>query len=94
MRRIILAAGLLLAVMSAVYAQDAQPGSDGIGDPYFPTLGNGGYDALHYTLDLRVDMETNTLAGTVTMALVSISRAFPPSIRPNWPATTRSASPT
>jgi len=21
---------------------------DGIGDPYYPQLGNGGYDALHY----------------------------------------------
>jgi hypothetical protein len=26
------------------------PGADGIGDSYYPQLGNGGYDALHYTL--------------------------------------------
>jgi aminopeptidase N len=30
-----------------------RPGASGIGDPLFPTLGNGGYDARHYTLDLR-----------------------------------------
>src|SRR5688500_7910362 len=28
------------------------PGADGLGDPYFPTLGNGGYDARHYDLAL------------------------------------------
>jgi hypothetical protein len=29
------------------------PGSAGLGDRLYPTLGNGGYDALHYNLDLR-----------------------------------------
>ncbi|MEL6308778.1 MAG: M1 family peptidase, partial [Chloroflexota bacterium] len=43
------------------------PGAAGVGDPYFPELGNGGYDALHYTLDLEADLETNTISGTVTM---------------------------
>jgi aminopeptidase N len=42
-------------------------GADGLGDPLFPLLGNGGYDALHYTLDLKPDMNQETLAGTVTM---------------------------
>lgn len=46
---------------------DPQPGADGLGDPYDPQLGNGGYDAQHYTLELSVDMENNTLAGSVTM---------------------------
>src|SRR3954447_8335446 len=31
----------------------AHPGAAGIGDPLFPRLGNGGYDALHYDLTLR-----------------------------------------
>lgn len=43
------------------------PGSDGIGDPYFPLLGNGGYDARHYTIDLSVDPVRNRIAGTSTM---------------------------
>jgi aminopeptidase N len=42
-------------------------GADGLGDPLFPLLGNGGYDALHYTLDLKPDMEQKSLSGTVTM---------------------------
>ncbi|MDH5507001.1 MAG: M1 family metallopeptidase [Anaerolineae bacterium] len=43
------------------------PGAAGIGDSYFPLLGNGGYDALHYTLDLDVDMANNSLSGTAEM---------------------------
>ena len=40
---------------------------DGRGDPYLPRLGNAGYAAQHYTLDLRVDPDTDVLSGTVTM---------------------------
>ncbi|MEV7794342.1 M1 family metallopeptidase [Streptomyces sp. NPDC087512] len=29
---------------------DPAPGSDGVGDPLFPTLGNGGYQVVHYDL--------------------------------------------
>ena len=29
------------------------PGAAGLGDRLFPNLGNGGYDARHYHLDLR-----------------------------------------
>lgn len=42
-------------------------GSAGSGDPYFPLLGNGGYDVTHYTLDLSVDMGAGTIAGTATL---------------------------
>ncbi len=64
--------GLLLLFVAlavgAVHAQGpGQAGSDGLGDPYFPTMGNGGYDALHYTLDLAASVEHNTLSGTVTL---------------------------
>jgi hypothetical protein len=45
-----------------------EPGSAGIGDSYYEDLGNGGYDAWHYTLDLTVDMESGVLTGTTTMA--------------------------
>lgn len=50
-------------------AQDStsQTGSNGLGDSYFPQLGNGGYDAQHYTLDLKWDDITNKLDGTVTL---------------------------
>src|SRR5690348_7872337 len=36
----------------------------GAGDPYYPALGNTGYRAEHYTLDLNVDPVRGTLAGT------------------------------
>lgn len=45
----------------------ASPGSDSLGDSYYPELGNGGYDALHYTIDLTWDDVINTIDGSVTM---------------------------
>ena len=33
-------------------------GSAGLGDPYVPLAGNGGYDVGHYQLDLRYDPAT------------------------------------
>jgi hypothetical protein len=44
------------------------PGAAGIGDPYFPLLGNGGYDALHYALDLDLDVA----AGSINAATATI----------------------
>lgn len=32
-------------------------GGETVGDPYYPTLGNTGYDVSHYDLDLRVDID-------------------------------------
>lgn len=37
----------------------------GVGDPYWPELGNAGYDVEHYFIDLAVDPVANTLAGSV-----------------------------
>ncbi len=42
-------------------------GSGSIGDPYYPLLGNGGYDVLHYTLDLSPDVAANTLSATAAI---------------------------
>lgn len=41
--------------------------ADGIGDPYYPELGNTGYDVDHYTLELEFDPDTDTLTGLVTI---------------------------
>lgn len=41
--------------------------SSGIGDPYFPDLGNPGYDVEHYLVELAVDPVANTLAGEVAI---------------------------
>ncbi len=55
------------------------PGSAGLGDRLFPTLGNGGYDVLHYDLDLRyaTAAPSQPIDGTVTIlarATQSLSR--------------------
>lgn len=39
------------------------PGSAGVGDPYFPQEGNGGYDVGHYTLDLSYHPKVKRLGG-------------------------------
>jgi hypothetical protein len=44
-----------------------RPGAPGVGDPYFPLDGNGGYDVQHYLLDVRYTPQTDTLAGTATI---------------------------
>lgn len=49
-------------------AVEGAPGAAGVGDPYFPGLGNGGYDVRHY--DLRLDWdpgEDPALEGVVTV---------------------------
>ncbi|MFD4629697.1 M1 family metallopeptidase [Streptomyces sp. NPDC058284] len=43
------------------------PGSDGIGDPYFPKLGNGGFDVRHYGLDVAYNPDTDHLDGRTTI---------------------------
>ncbi|MBN1963039.1 MAG: M1 family metallopeptidase, partial [Anaerolineae bacterium] len=71
-------AGVLFAVLVIMLAaggiaagQSGTVGADGVGDPYFPGLGNGGYDAQHYTIDLTADLDANTISGTVTIEAVA-----------------------
>lgn len=52
----------------------AQARRDGLGDPLFPQLGNSGYDAFHYTLDLSVDVARNVVSGTSTMRAQATQR--------------------
>ncbi|MFF2779024.1 M1 family metallopeptidase [Streptomyces sp. NPDC058052] len=40
------------------------PGASGVHDPYFPRLGNGGYDVSRYALDLAFDPAAGRLDGT------------------------------
>jgi aminopeptidase N len=61
------------------HGEGATPGSVGLGDRLYPTLGNGGYDALHYDLALRyaTAAPSQGIDGTVTMrarATQSLSR--------------------
>ena len=47
---------------------DPGAGSSGLGDSLYPGFGNGGYDALHYTLDITVnDIATSDLSAVTTI---------------------------
>jgi len=46
-------------------------GEDGLGDPLYPQLGNGGYDVQHYTIELAVDVASNTITGTTTITALA-----------------------
>src|SRR5689334_8695714 len=58
---------VVLASAPAVAGPAATPGAAGVGDPYFPLDGNGGYDVRHYGLDLRYTPDTDVLAGVATV---------------------------
>ncbi|GIH09739.1 peptidase [Rhizocola hellebori] len=61
----------LAALVSPVPAQanaGFSPGAPGAGDPYFPDMGNGGYDVSHYGLELRYDPATRVLDGKARIA--------------------------
>ncbi|WP_067396886.1 MULTISPECIES: M1 family metallopeptidase [Streptomyces] len=60
------AATLLLAIPAS--AATHSPGAPGIGDPYYPDYGNGGYDVSHYDLRLTYQPETDQLSGTATIS--------------------------
>jgi aminopeptidase N len=64
-----IAAAVVAALAAAVPAAAGgySPGAAGAGDPFFPSAGNGGYDARHYSLDLDYDQPANRLDGRVTM---------------------------
>ncbi|GAB2880410.1 M1 family metallopeptidase [Myroides odoratimimus subsp. xuanwuensis] len=44
-------------------AAAAAPGAAGIGDPYFPTDGNGGYDVAHYDVHVRYALRRARVSG-------------------------------
>lgn len=54
-------------VNPAAAGDNYQPGAPGLGDPYYPLDGNGGYNVARYLLDLSYDPATDVLAGTATI---------------------------
>ncbi len=66
-----------LAVASGAGTPAPRPGAAGVGDPYFPLDGNGGYDVGHYGLAVSYDPATDRLAGRAVIrarATQSLSR--------------------
>ena len=56
-------AGLLVPALPAGAAAPPRftPGAPGAGDPYFPDMGNGGYDVAHYDIALKYDPATKAI---------------------------------
>jgi len=46
-------------------------GAQSLGDPYFPELGNGGYDVIHYDIEITVDPESAALDAVTTITAVA-----------------------
>ena len=64
-----LSAALIVLGGSAIAAS---PGSSGLGDPYYPADGNGGYDVDHYDLHLTYRPSTGVLSGTTTIKATAV----------------------
>lgn len=47
------------------------PGAPGIGDPLYPTLGNGGYDVTHYSIDMDYRADTGTVDAAVVVRAIT-----------------------
>jgi aminopeptidase N len=55
--------GCTATATGAASAAPPTPGAPGIGDPYFPLDGNGGYDVARYLLDVTYAPDTDLLTG-------------------------------
>jgi aminopeptidase N len=68
----IVAGMLLVGATGSAQAQGPPstclPGADGIGDEYFPTYGNGGYNVGHYDLDIAYDPAADALDGRASIS--------------------------
>ncbi|MFD9790290.1 M1 family metallopeptidase [Streptomyces sp. NPDC059070] len=66
-RRLALPGAVLLALGGCTGGVAGKPGAAGLRDGLFPKLGNGGYDADHYSLVLDYDPARAHLTGSMTM---------------------------
>ena len=62
-----LAAAVCALVSNASAHAGSTPGASGLGDPFFPTMGNGGYAVDRYDLDLDYTPRTRKLVATATI---------------------------
>ena len=60
--RILILSLIALPALAAPTGARAERGSAGVGDPYFPKAGNGGYGVARYRLRLDYEPATNQLA--------------------------------
>jgi hypothetical protein len=67
-RSLVLAGVIALAAAAPAAGQPFGAGAPGLGDPYYPLAGNGGYDVTHYSLDLDYERASNRLVATAVIA--------------------------
>ncbi len=63
---------LALTLVAPAYAQNdthvsGTPGAAGNGDPYFPLMGNGGYDVKHYDIQLSYNPTSGAITAKTTI---------------------------
>ncbi|MDH3306252.1 MAG: M1 family metallopeptidase [Acidimicrobiia bacterium] len=58
-------------IPATTLALQAIEAADGIGDDYYPNLGNAGYDVQHVTLDLTIDPSIPRIEGVATFEIVA-----------------------
>ncbi|MEV4441917.1 M1 family metallopeptidase [Streptomyces sp. NPDC049577] len=68
------AAACVISAAPATASGAPTPGAPGIGDSYFPGLGNGGYDVQHYDLDIGYAPDTGRLDGRTTVTARATQR--------------------
>jgi len=56
---------------TTLFSGTESEGAAGLGDPYFPELGNGGYDVEHYDIDITVDFDSAELDAVTTITAVA-----------------------
>ena len=61
------ASGVAVVLLSATASAAPAPGAPGVGDPYYPGAGNGGFDIAHYDIRLTYQPATDLLSGTTTI---------------------------
>jgi len=73
-RAVVLAVVVVVAAGSTGAARATSPlggtgpvGEPGIGDPYYPRAGNGGYQVSHYDIDVRYAVAPRRISGTTTV---------------------------
>ena len=65
---VLVTAALLTAAPARAATAGFVAGSPGLGDPFFPYAGNGGYQVDHYSLTLGYEPATRQLTGSATIS--------------------------
>ena len=71
------------ALRHAALAGDLFKGDDGVGDPYYPKMGNTGYDVQSYDVDLKY-RRSGKVTATTTIQAIADTDGGAPGPGPDW----------